>query len=223
MAAGSGESVAGLTGPLLAACDRVVSGLLTQAPQTLVVVGPGERTWRHSPEEWGTLAGFGVAVEAPRAHADTRPELPLSLTIARWLLERVGWTGRVILQEVSVTASVPDCLELGHSLDQQAGPDAAWLVLGDGTTRRGIRSPGFQDSRAEGFDAEVAKALTGADPDALAALDPALADELGCAGRACWQVIAGALDQPGAATATLRFEGAPFGVGYLVADWRFQA
>ena len=223
MAAGAGVSVPALTGPLLAACDQVVSGLLDAAPQTLVVVGPGERTWRHSSEEWGTLAGFGVAVEAPRSHAQTAPELPSSLTIARWLLERAGWSGRLILQEVCTTASVPDCLELGHSLEQQAGPDSAWLVLGDGSNRRGARSPGFEDPRAEAFDAEVVKALTSVDPEALAALDPALADELGCVGRAGWQVIAGALDEPGSAAATMRYHEAPFGVAYLIADWRFGA
>ena len=118
---------------------------------------------------------------------------------------------------------MPDCLELGRSLDQQAGPDAVWLVVGEGSNRRGVRSPGFEDPRAAEFDAQVAKALTGADPDALAAIDPALADELGCVGRSGWQVIAGALDEPGAATATMRYEAAPFGVAYLVADWRFGA
>ncbi|GAB3284344.1 class III extradiol ring-cleavage dioxygenase family protein [Kineosporia babensis] len=223
MAAGAGVSVADLTAPLLAACDQAISSLVGVAPQTLVVVGAGERTWRHPSEAWGTLTGFGVAVEAPNQHADSAPELPLSLTIARWLLERVGWTGKLVLQEVAATASVPDCLELGHSLDQQAGPDTAWLVVGDGTNRRGIRSPGFEDPLAKDFDAEVAKALVGVDPDALSALDPQRADELGCVGRACWQVIAGALDEPGSAAATLRYEGAPFGVAYLVADWQFRA
>jgi hypothetical protein len=223
MMTGTGEPVAALTGPLLAACEGVVSGLLTEAPQTIVVVGAGARSWRHASEEWGTLAGFGVAVEAPSVHSDTPPGLPLSLTIARWLLERTGWTGRLVLQEVSATAPVADCLELGHSLDQQAGPQAAWLVVGEGSNRRGVRSPGFEDPRAAGFDAEVGKALSGVDPEALAALDPGLADELGCVGRAPWQVVAGALDQAGRATATLRYEGAPFGVAYLVADWRFRA
>lgn len=222
MAAGTGEPVTALTGPLLAACDQVVSGILTQQPSTLVVVGPGARTWRHTPQEWGTLAGFGVAVDAPSRHDDTAAQLPLSLTIARWLLERAGWAGPMLLQEVSATASLPECLELGQFLDQQAGPEAVWLVVGDGTNRRGVRSPGFEDPRAAGFDAEVSKALTGADREALEALDPVLADELGCVGRAAWQVVAGAGTEPGAATATMRYEGAPFGVGYLVADWQFQ-
>ncbi|MCD5353193.1 hypothetical protein [Kineosporia mesophila] len=215
--------MAELTGPLLAACEQAVAELVAQDPSTLVLVGPGERTWRHEPREWGTLAGYGVAVEAPRDHPATAPGLPLSLTVGRWLLERVGWTGPVVLQEVSVSTSVPDCLELGHSLDQQAGSRAAWLVLGDGSNRRGVRSPGFEDPEAESFDAAVVKALTGADPKELADIAPAVADELGCVGRAGWQVAAGGLGGPGSATATLRYEGAPFGVGYFVADWRFPA
>jgi len=222
MAAGTGEPVTTLTGPLLAACDQAVSAVLERGPSRLVVVGPGERTWRHTMCAWGTLAGFGVAVEAPSRHDDIPPRLPLSLTIARWLLERAGHDDELLLQEVSATASMPECLELGHCLDQQAGTDAAWIVVGDGSNRRGVRSPGYEDARAAGFDAEVSKALSGADAEALAGLDPALADELGCAGRAAWQVVAGTRTEPGAATATMRYEGAPFGVGYFVADWRFS-
>ncbi|GLY33376.1 hypothetical protein Kisp02_67410 [Kineosporia sp. NBRC 101731] len=223
MVAGVGEALSALTGPLLAVCEQAVAGLVAQEPSTLVLVGPGERTWRHEPQAWGTLAGYGVAVEAPRDHPATAPGLPLSLTIGRWLLERAGWTGPVVLQEVSVTASVSDCLELGHSLDQQTGLHAAWLVLGDGSNRRGMRSPGFEDPEAESFDAAVVKALTGADPEGLADIAPARADELGCVGRVAWQVAAGGLDGPRSATAALRYEGAPFGVAYFVADWRFPA
>ena len=49
------------------------------------------------------------------------------------------------------------------------------------------------------IDAELAAALAAADPGRLAALDPALDDELMIAGRAAWQVLAGA-----AAGASLR-------------------
>ena len=81
---------------LLAACEEAVSGLAAELPQPLVVVGPGERTRRHPAGAWGTLAGFGVAVEAPRRPRSGLPHLPLSLTIGSWLLDRVGHDGPVL-------------------------------------------------------------------------------------------------------------------------------
>ncbi|MDV9200357.1 hypothetical protein R6M67_34780, partial [Streptomyces sp. Wh19] len=57
-----------------------------------------------------------------------------------------------------------------------------------------------------------------ADPDALIALDEALAYELKAAGRAPWQVLAGAAQGAGLA-GRLLYEDAPYGVGYLVAAW----
>ncbi|MCL9798409.1 hypothetical protein MXD58_029670, partial [Frankia sp. AgKG'84/4] len=68
----------------------------------------------------------------------------------------------------------------------------------------------------------------GPDPAGLLALDPTLATDLLAAGRASWQVLAGALlaatragrQQPAAAwTSDLLYDDAPYGVGYLVAVW----
>ena len=60
-------------------------------------------------------------------------------------------------------------------------------------------------------------------------IDPVLADELWCRGRAALQVLAGASGmpaaRPGAPLASpglvgdVAYDDAPFGVGYLVADW----
>jgi hypothetical protein len=90
--------------------------------------------------------------------------------------------------------------------------------MGDGTGRR-TPKPGYLDARAEPFDRHVSAALAAGDPAALAGLDVALADELLVQGRAAWQVLAGA-----AAGSTwrgqVRYDAAPYGVGYLVATWR---
>jgi hypothetical protein len=236
---------AGQLAALLAACDTVVSGLLNESPQTVVCVGSGPLTRRFSDTAWGTLAGYGVAVEAPARHDDgEEPELPLSLTIGRWLLDRVGWSGDVLLQTVDSGragrsgssagsgSSAADCAELGRALEAEAGSQAVWLVLGDGTNRRGPSSPGHDDPRAPGFDALVADALARADLDAILGLDAGLAAELGVGGRAAWQVLAGGVqathsaEVPGAFAATIEsavhYDAAPFGVEYLVADWRFR-
>jgi hypothetical protein len=64
----------------------------------------------------------------------------------------------------------------------------------------------------------VTAALAAADPGALAALDPGRDQELFVAGRAAWQVLAGAASA-GAFTADLRYAAAPFEVSYYVATW----
>jgi hypothetical protein len=89
------------------------------------------------------------------------------------------------------------------------------------------RAPGFVDPRAAGFEAVVAAALAGGDPDALLALDPGLADDLQVAGRVAWQALAGATQRATADSGTpvsarlLRQE-APYGVDYLVATWMVE-
>jgi hypothetical protein len=94
----------------------------------------------------------------------------------------------------------------------------ALLVMGDGTACRTLKAPGYLDKRAEPFDAAVAAALAAADTGALAALDPVLARELKAAGRAPWQVLAGAAGNGGLA-GTLLHESVPYGVAYFVATW----
>ncbi len=81
-----------------------------------------------------------------------------------------------------------------------------------------IRDSGYLDERAEAYDAAAAQALAAADTEALAALDPVLSAELLAAGRAPWQVLAGAARGAGL-TARLRYDDAPYGVGYFVASW----
>jgi hypothetical protein len=93
------------------------------------------------------------------------------------------------------------------------------LVIGDGSARRGDDKPLPSHPAAHDFDERVASALGAADRDALAALDPALAEELAAAGRAAWQVLAGATGgSPW--SADLLYSAAPYGVGYFVSVWR---
>jgi hypothetical protein len=97
------------------------------------------------------------------------------------------------------------------------------LVMGDGSARRSVKGPGYLDARAEAFDDGVAAALTAVEPQALHDLDPVLAGELLVAGRAPWQVLAGAAEARDAAapalTGDLRYAAAPYGVCYFVATW----
>jgi aromatic ring-opening dioxygenase LigB subunit len=94
----------------------------------------------------------------------------------------------------------------------------ALLVMGDASACRTLKAPGYLDGRAAGFDKEVGRALETADVPALKALDADLAYELKAAGRAPWQVLAGAAEGAGL-SGELLYEDAPYGVGYLVAAW----
>ena len=94
---------------------------------------------------------------------------------------------------------------------------SALLVLGDGSACRDLKAPGYLDPRAEPFDATVTKALAAADPAVLLSLDPVLADELMVAGRAPWQVLAGAAAIP--MRGEVLYDAAPYGVQYTVASW----
>ena len=100
-----------------------------------------------------------------------------------------------------------------------SGPATALLVIGDGAATHTEKAPGYLDERAGPFDDAVAAALAAADPAALAALDPVLAAELWVAGRAPWQVLAGATED-GTWTGELLHSSRPFGVGYHVAVWQ---
>ena len=78
------------------------------------------------------------------------------------------------------------------------------------------------DPEADRYDDQVAAALAAADPGALAALDPGRDGGLFIAGRAAWQVLAGAAGA-GPFDAVLRYRGAPYEVTYVVASWRRRA
>lgn len=92
------------------------------------------------------------------------------------------------------------------------------LVVADGTATRTEKAPGHFDARAEPFDVQVEKALAAGDPEALLALDPALAAELWVGGLATWQAAARAL-QGHRWRGEVLWSGAPFGVYYAVATW----
>jgi hypothetical protein len=124
---------------------------------------------------------------------------------------------RVLLRAVCAHSPVADCLSLGAQIAAQA-PRVAILAMGDGPARPAIGVPGVADPAAECYQAEVAAALAEADPARLARLDPGLDAELIVAGRAAWQVLAGAADGR-RFYGRLRFAAAPLGVSYLVSSW----
>lgn len=195
---------------LRTACLEAIDVGLGAAPERVVVVGPARATHRWPADGADALADLGLPKPAG--------ELPLALTIGRWLLAQTSWTGPVELHSVAAGAGAAACAVFGADLS--AGPPALLLVLGDASACRTLGAPGYLDPRAEAFDAAVASALASADTAALLALSEPLAAELLAAGRPAWQVLAGAARAAGGAwTGRLHHDAAPYGVGYLVASW----
>jgi hypothetical protein len=181
-----------------AAALESVRGLVAAGPDRIVVIGTGELNRPVDESAGGTLAGLGVDV---RAGGDDLV-LPLSLTIGAWLLDQVGWDG----PRTYTTTEVP------------TDDRVVLLVMAGGSARRSVAAPGYLDERAEAHDAAVGAALASGDTDALASLDVALGDELLAPGDRAF-VVLGQMTKGADVTATLRWDGAPFGVGYWVADW----
>ncbi|MFF9570314.1 class III extradiol dioxygenase subunit B-like domain-containing protein [Streptomyces sp. NPDC014685] len=205
------------------ACAEAVGVLAAARPELLVVIGPADQTGRgpHPEGATGTFGGFGVDLGV-RLGRDLAPAgagpLPPSLSVGAWLLARAEWSG-VPVEGLGVGEPLETgrCADTGRKLAGRA-ERVGLLVLGDGSACRTLKAPGYLDERAEAFDAAAARALGAADPDALLVLDEELAYELKVAGRAPWQVLAGAARGAGL-DGRLLYDDAPYGVGYLVAAW----
>ena len=182
---------------LRTACDAAVTTLLEREPERVVVLGTGELAGNWDESAGGTFSPYGVGFHV----GGPGSELPLSLAVGAWLLDRAGWTG-----PRTYSTGVP-------------GADgAALLVMADGSAKRSTTAPGFLDDRAEEFDASIAAALAAGDAEALAALDADLGANLWAAGVPALRTL-GELTKGADIVAHLRVDVAPFGVGYWVADW----
>ncbi len=201
----AGEA-AGELDDLRAACRAAIAPLAEAGE--LVVVGGGPETRAFGPGAAGSFRPYGLDLVVGAGE----PVLPLSLAVGRWLLD-----GRspARFQAVAFDADPAECLALGREL---ARGEVALLVMGDGSACRDEKAPGYLDERAGPYDREVARALAHADTAALARLDPVLSQELMAAGRAAWQVLAGAAGDR-RPHGELLADQAPYGVGYFVAAW----
>ncbi|MFG2046358.1 hypothetical protein ACGFIW_02850 [Micromonospora sp. NPDC048935] len=222
--------VAGSAAPelddLRAACDAAVRRLLAVDPDTVVLLGTGPVTGLIRTPATGSLQPWGVDLDVPlvRGQPDRGAVLPLSLTIGAWLLARHDTRAQdtrasVVAVQVAADAGPAELAALADDVGG-AGDRVALLVLGDGSACRGEKAPGYDDARALPYDQGVAAALADADLDALLDLDPVLSAELKAAGRAPWQVLAGAARASGGGwRGELLHDAAPYGVAYFVASW----
>jgi hypothetical protein len=199
---------ADLDADLRDACREATKRLAATAEGAVTVVAPvpAGRTWPPD-ATWG-FEGFGV----PRRPADPRPRLPWPLGIGDWLLDDVGWSGARNYIGVAENGTATTSAPVGEAL----------LVVGDGSARRSEKAPGHLDDRAEAFDAVIATAIREGDVSALRRVDPALADDLMCAGAPVWRWVADAFGDGSVEESELLADIAPYGVGYFTGWWRLS-
>jgi len=205
---------------LRAACLSAIASVTSTDPDVVVVVGGADRTGSWDANRPPDVAKFGTTVG--RA---VEQVLPLSLGVARRLLDEAGWRGAVELQGIGWDAS-------GDEVDSLADRIAArdqrivLVALGDGSARRGALAPGYLDERAFPFDEATGRALAEGDADALMHMDASLAEELMVGCRAAFEVMATAVHQTvvreegSKPRSTVLYQDDPWGVMYYVATWR---
>lgn len=214
------RELGGLADPvadLRASCRAAVGELVAGTPDVAVVVGPAEtaRSWDAAlPPD---VRRFGTT-------GDRTPpgsSLPLSLGVGRRLLDDAGWAGSTKLVSVAHDAAAGELDTLVGQLCDLAGRSGSvgLLLLGDGSTRRGDKAPGFLDPRAFPFDDAVAQALADGDARALHDLDAGLARDLMVGGDPVFRLLGALGLVAGVEAAGLDYRDDPYGVSYFVARW----
>ena len=207
-AVGAGEPV-----DVRQAAVAAVRALVAQPITRLVVIGSGASAAGFPSGATGSFAGYGVdlTVRLPGGTGAPPPEvarLPLSLAVGAWLLAEVGWSG---------PATALACDPAGRLPAWEPADGDGLLVMGDGSARRSEKAPGWLDERAASYDAAVRTALADGNPDGLVT-DLGLGADLLAAGAPVWSAAAQLL--AGVRWAgQVGYDAAPYGVGYLVANW----
>ena len=193
-----GQGVAEELADVRAACAAALASVLATNPDYVLVIADGGQGWDES--AGGSFRGFGPDVRAGG------PDLVLSagLTVGAWLLDAAGWSGR------RTYASRLDVAEPGEHF--------VALVMADGSARHRMLAPEWTDVEGRAFDASIAQALADGDASALASLDVRAAKEFHASGIE-GLIEVGEQCEGAHIDAHLRYDGAPFDVGYWVADW----
>ena len=217
---------------LRAGCMAALAEVLSPATQRVVVVGAGAKNRLYT-EGSGTLRGFGVDLDVDLSFALNVPgepplpqapgggeRLPLALTLGTWLLQQAGWSGERLAVEIDMSADEAEvdsrALEVAHLLESDL--PTALLVVADGSAARTEKAPASLHPEAAGFDAAVAAALASGLPANLGALDRERAIEVSAGGWPAWH-LASSLCAGAEFQARMHADEAPYGVGYLVAEW----
>jgi hypothetical protein len=192
---------------LRAGSIAAVGDLLAAGIDRIYVVGSGAGPSATSFAPWAPGSGAeSVAVDVPEP-------LPLAVLVGAWLTR--GRQRSFVV--VDPTTDAEDSAALGREL-ADTDERVALLVMGDGSARHDVKAPGYVDPRAASWDETAHAAFLAGDFAALLALDPLLGEELMCAGRAPWQVLAGAAETVAFTRKSAQFD-VIFGVGYHLVTW----
>jgi hypothetical protein len=224
--------------PLRAACHEALATVLAAADLTLLI-GDGPVWGVPAPPASGSFHPYGAEVEValpaladldlPALPAPARlSELPLSLAVAAHLLANLDpppggvpaavpppGAGRLWAATVPRSLGPRAAAAVGRALNSASR--FGLVVMADLSACRTERAPGAFRPEAAAFDARVGDAFRAGAPRRLLDLDPALATDLKMGGRVPLQVLAGAFEPEPTVRGRVLYEGAPYGVGYLVA------
>jgi aromatic ring-opening dioxygenase LigB subunit len=219
---------------LLRSASRHAVAALVDRLDALLVVGPAPTWGEAEPGTAGSFVPYGAPVTAslpvPGAarwldRAALPPgrlaDLPLSLAVAAWLLDQLAEERAlppVAAFGVPAGADAGQAVQLGRALAAAVRREArvGLLVMADLSARRTQRAPASFHPDAEEFDRRIGDAIRKAELGRLLEVDPALAAEMGVGGMAALWLLAGALADVRDLHGEVRYEGGPFGVGYLV-------
>lgn len=142
------------------------------------------------------------------------------LAAVGWLTEGLGGedSGGVTVLADGSGERVAAALLAAVGGSNGAAASGRYLVVGNGSARRGEKAPGHLDERSFAFDDALDRALRAPDPAALADLDQALGDEL-LADVANLARLGDLLAGTGTRAPTVDYAGDPFGVQYWVLRW----
>jgi hypothetical protein len=187
--------------PVRALSEEAVAWLVGSGVDVVAVVAVDSVTREWPSTGRADLAPFG----GPRLDSASS-RVPFGAGLGGRLLDAAGFTGHRRLWTVGPSGgfSVPAADRVGL------------LVLADGSAHRDLKTSTDVASRAADFDEMVAKSIADGDLSPLLAADPALATELMVTGFPALRVLASLIP---AASTSLRYCAAPFGVGYFVATF----
>jgi hypothetical protein len=216
---------------LRAACRSALSDLRSSSPDLLAVVGAGPHEFEFAAGRKGSLRPFGIDLDVhtpdvgspdtdvvDAVTGEAGEPLPLSLTVAAWFLDDVGWQGPVLFYAVPSVLPASDAVAVGRALATRA-PRVAMLAMGDGSAGLSEQAPAHLVPGAAAWQEQVSQGLGMAATQQILRWTTADAARFAAAGLAAWQVVAGAAgDQEW--SASLLSDSAPYGVAYPVASWR---
>jgi hypothetical protein len=230
--------------PLRAACQEALATVVAAADLTMLI-GDGPVWAVPAPGAPGSFRPYGadVDVELPRLVDLDLPglpppaqltDLPLSLAVAAHLLDGLDPPpGRLFAATVPRSLGPRAAARIGQAMSSAA--PFGLVVMADLSACRTDQAPGAFHPEASGFDTRVSDAFRTGAPHHLLTLDPTESADLLVAGRVPLQVLAGAFSptpaepgEPGdegtvqgrvegGLRGRVLYEGAPYGVGYLVA------